>query len=138
MEGLSAKRLYKFHDMFIYNLFANVNESIFDIKSICKRIGILQLPDLYKINACTCIFKILNENYAPFLVDSIVKYSREHDYNTRRHKDFLLPFPMVRAVKFKFIYQGMHFWNDLDINIKQISRASLFKKEIARLIFNSY
>ncbi len=70
IEGVSAKRLCKLHDRIIYNLFANVNESILDIKSICKRTGILQLPDLYKINACTCIFKILNENYAPFLVDA--------------------------------------------------------------------
>ncbi len=51
--------------------------------------GILQLSDLYKVNVCTCIFKILYENYAPFLVDSIEQYSCEHDHNTRHDKDFL-------------------------------------------------
>ncbi len=82
--------------------------------------------------------QILNKNYGPFLVYSIQQYSYEHDHNTRHHKDFLLPFPRVRAVKFNFIYQGICFWNDLDINIRQINRASLVKKEIARLIFNLY
>ncbi len=81
IEGVSAKRLCKLQNKIIYNLFANDNESILDIKSICKRMDILQLPDLYKVNACTCIFKIINENYAPFLVDSIEQYSREHDNN---------------------------------------------------------
>ncbi len=74
VEGVSAKRLCKLHDRIIYNLLANSNESILDIKSICKWMGILQLTDLYKVNACTCIFKILYENYAPFLVDSIEQF----------------------------------------------------------------
>ncbi len=104
VEGVSAKRRCKLHDRIIYNLFANDNESILDIKSICKRMGILQLPDLYKVNACTCISKIVNENYVPFLVDSIEQYSREHNYNTKHHEDILLPFPQVKAVKFNFIY----------------------------------
>ncbi len=46
VEGIFANRLCKLHDRIIYNLFANGNESILDIKSIC----ILQLPDLYKVN----------------------------------------------------------------------------------------
>ncbi len=117
---------------------SNDNECILDMKSICKRMGILQLPDLYKVNASTSIFKILNENYAPFLVDFIEHYSRDHDYNTRQHDDFLLPFPRVRAVKFNFIYQGIRLWNDIKINRRQINRASLFKKGLARLTFNSY
>ncbi len=50
-EGLYAKRLCKLHDRIIYNLFAYVNESILDTKSICKGIVILQLPALYKVNA---------------------------------------------------------------------------------------
>ncbi len=83
VEGVSANRPCKLYDRIIYNLFANDNETILDIKSIRKRMGILQLPDMYKVNACACIFKILNENYAPFLVDSIEQYSREHDHNTR-------------------------------------------------------
>ncbi len=56
LEGVSAKTLCKIHDRIIYNLFANENKSILDIKSICKRMGILQLPDLYKVNKCLYMY----------------------------------------------------------------------------------
>ncbi len=46
MEDIVAYRLHKLHDKIMYNLFANDNESILDIKSLSKRIGISQLPNM--------------------------------------------------------------------------------------------
>ncbi len=44
---------------------------------------------------CVMMYKILNEDYAPFLYNTVNDYLREHDHNTRNHSQLLLPYPGI-------------------------------------------
>ena len=138
LEGVSANRLCRLQDKIIFNLFALDYDVRINVKTIYKRHGILQFSDLYKIQLCNLIFKVLNENYASFLGDSLREYTREHHYDIRHQNDFDIPFPHVRSVKYNFLYQGIELWNELPANLKGLPNSRCFKSSYKEYLLNQY
>jgi hypothetical protein len=138
IEGASANRLCKLQDRIIFNLFSRDDDAGNDINAIYKRMNILKFSDLYRTKLCTCIFKILNENYAPFLLGSIEQYTRENHYEVRHLNDYDIPFPTVRSVKYNFLYRALKLWNDLTMDIKNLSCSKTFYTRLFNDCINAY
>jgi hypothetical protein len=138
VEGSSAKKLCRKFDKIIYNLFSLPNDAFGRISEIFKREGLLKLQDIYKVKSCVTIYRILYENYAPFIFDDLLPLVRVHSYNTRNRDNLLLPFPQVRSVKLNFLYQGIKSWNDLDACLDDFDSSFSLKRKLTESILNSY
>ncbi len=103
-----------------------------------KRTCILKFRDLYEMNICVIMFKILNEGYAPFLSDTLNDYVREHDHNTRNNNQFLLPYPGICNVKINFLYLAIDYWNNLECVIKEAGSSNVLKTMLSNNILASY
>ncbi len=136
--GASAKDLLKYFEKIVFNLFSRPNEFKRDISRIYQRSKILKLIDLYKVKCCTTFFRILLENYATFLQESVSELIRDHPYNMRYHDHFLLPVPIVKSVKMNFLNQSIYVWNRLDQTIKDINSSCSFANRMTELFIDGY
>lgn len=138
MLGSSTHRLQRKYDKIVLNLFANRNETIHNINLVYKRNKILKIVDLYKCQCCVALFKILNENYAPFLSDSVNALERHHMYNFRHNNNFNIPFPNARSVKMNFVYNAISLWNNLSCDLKCLPNSTQFEKAFKSVCLASY
>jgi hypothetical protein len=138
LEGASASRLCGLQDKIIFNLFSDSHETMEDVTCIYKRMNILKFVDLYKVKICVFIYKVLNEDYVPFLYDVLEGNAREHHYDIRNPNDYLPPFPVVKAVKQNFMYRGICAWNDLDRDFKLLPSSNSLKLKYTKQLLNLY
>jgi hypothetical protein len=138
LEGMSAIRLCRLQDKIIFNLFACDNDTRCNVKDIYKRHNILQFPDLYKVKLCICTFKILKENYAPFLGESLESCARDIHYDMRHVDEYIVPFPTVRSVKFNFLYRSIKLWNELPVAFKELPDSKIFGKSLFKNYIDQY
>ncbi len=138
LDSSWSTRVHKFKNKIVFNLFAGPNDSYLNMRQIYFNCRILKFTDLYKINACTIIYKVLNENYANSLHEEQFSLPRHHVYDTRHQYDILLPFPRVQATRRNFLYQGIKCWNNLDKNIKISINSKVFKSVLKRAIIDGY
>ncbi len=131
-------KIHKLQNKIVFNLFAGPNDSDLNMSQIYCKYRILKFMDLYKINACMTIYKVLKENYAVFLSDELSNLLRYHDYDTRNRFDMLLPFPRVQAIRRNFLYQGIKCWNDLDLNVKNSTSSKVLKNILKQTFFDEY
>ena len=131
-------RLCKLHNKIIFNLFSHNGETMNDICKIYKRQKMLKLEDVYKVKACSTLFKILYEGYAPFLYDNVIALIRINNYNTRQSQNLRLPFPTVRSVKFNFLYRAILLWNTVDAEIRSLPSSFSFSKHLTDSIIQDY
>jgi hypothetical protein len=132
------KKICKWQDKIIRNLFGRINDFPMQIDRLYKSIGILRLQDLYKLRTCHFVYRILNENVAPFLLVRILGLIKCHTHDTRCKDHFMLPIPKVKAVKFNFIYRGLSMWNALPSDLKELNSEHLFKSKYRKILLDSY
>jgi hypothetical protein len=138
IEGASADRLCRLQDRIVLNLFSGEGDTRNNVNAIYKRNEILKFADLYRVKLCTCIYKIKNENYAPFLRESIELYSRVNHYDVRHLNEYNIPFPQVRSIKYNFLYRGLVLWNNLPLDIKNSPNSESFFKRMVDDCFGAY
>ena len=138
MHGSSTDRLQRKYDRIVFNLFSLRNETIQTIDSIYKRNSILKLADLYKCKCCVAIFKILNENYAPFLADAINGLQRHYQYNFRNRNNFYIPVPITKSVKMNFLYRAISLWNGLNNDLKNVPDSNQFEANLKLAYLECY
>ena len=138
VHSTSTCKLRKKYDKIVYNLFSLKDESINDINTIYKRNNILSLIDLYKCKSCVALYKILKENYTPFLHEPITFLTRPRPYLTRNRADFCLPFPKTKSVKLNLLYHAISIWNELHVDLKSLPNSKIFEKQLKNLYLASY
>jgi hypothetical protein len=138
MSGPLSHKLRRLQNKIIFNLFSLPHESMDDINRMYKRTGILKFHDLFHMQTCTAIYKILNENYASFLYDILVENIRDHEHNTRYRSHFLLPYPGIKNVKTNFIYMGISLWNNLENTFKDAISSKELKTRLKNKFIDSY
>lgn len=131
-------KLCRLQNKIIFNLFATVNDSIDNVSAIYKRQNILKLPDLYKLRVSITVYKVLNENYAPFIFDELMSLTNENHYNLRHQNSFVTPFPRVNTIKVNFIFNAVKIWNELTNDIKQSQSAQILKHRLKDKYVNNY
>jgi hypothetical protein len=132
------KRLCKLQDKIVYNLFASGNDLQSPISLLYYKIGILRLHDLYKLRTCHFIYRIINNNVAPFLLTRVLELIRDHTHDTRSRNTFKLPFPRVKSVKNNFVYVGLKLWNDLSCELKNLTSERAFKSVYKKHLLEKY
>ena len=60
-----------------------------------------------------------------------------HDYQTRFHDAFQLPFPHLSLYQRSLKYIGPKLWNRLPLEIKSAPNISIFKSRLKKYLLNS-
>jgi hypothetical protein len=128
----SFNKLCRLQDRIIFNLFSNNQDRLDNVNVLYKRHKLLKLHDLYKLRVCIFMYKIINENYAPFLFDRLIPLINPNPYNTRLDNIFVRPFPRVNAVKMNFISNAVTVWNDVGNVIRCQKSVSNVKKLLSQ------
>ncbi len=68
-----STKFLKLQDKIDFNLLAGPSK--YEMSQIYLNCRILKFIDLYKINACTTIYKVLNDNYSNFYMSNYLEYS---------------------------------------------------------------
>ena len=134
----SFDKLSQLQNKIVFNLFSQPNDSINNINVLYKENRILKLTDLYKVRVSMVMYKIINENYAPFLHNDLLTHVNTNPYNTRQNHMFVQPFPRVNCIKINFLSNAILIWNNLSNDIKQSGSEARVKKALTNDILSRY
>jgi hypothetical protein len=132
------KKLKALQNRIVFNLFSLPNDNYRNIKKIYKRVKILPIEELYKVNVSSTFYDVINNNYLPKLYEIVVNSIRDHRYLTRNRNHYKLPFPKTIGVKLNFVYNALQIWNSLDQNIKNLPSSKRVKKQVTKEILRSF
>jgi hypothetical protein len=138
IDSAGFRKIKTLQDRIVFNLFSTQYDDRANVNAIYRAHDIIQIKDLYKLKACTTIYKILNDNYLPFLHTTILSLVRNHRYLTRRRNDFLLPIPRIRAVKLNLIYQSLKMWNNLSLPLRNCESVEVLNRSLRKNIIENY
>ena len=79
-------KLCRLQDKIVFNLFANQDDDFEHVIRIYKRHSLLKLNDLYKLRVSITMYRIIKENYAPFIHDRLLQLLYYNPYNTRQER----------------------------------------------------
>jgi hypothetical protein len=131
-------KLEKLQNRIVYNLFSPYGEPTASKSAIYKRHEILKVADIYRLNACVAIYRILNCNYLSFYRATLVDLAFNHCYLTRNRLNYRVPVPRSRAVKLNLIYQALKAWNALPLEMRNLDTLSSFTRSLKKYIFAEY
>jgi hypothetical protein len=138
IDSAGFRKIQNLQDRIVFNLFSTENDTRDNVNPIYKLHDIIKIKDLYKLKACTTIYKILHNNYMPFLLSTLLNLVRDHNYLTRRRTDFLLPIPRQRAVKLNLIYQSLKMWNSLSQGLRDSESVEVLSCSLRQTIIEHY
>jgi len=99
---------------------------------------LLCFDDVYKYFSLIRFFKyfVLHQDY--YFRNSFLTQTIVHSYGTRGRKNNNFNIPLIKSSKFyqSFMYNALHFWNNLPIFIKSILTLKHFKLELRKLLFS--
>ena len=97
---------------------------------IFRRLKILNLEKLYKLETAKFMFEINQENNSNFLQNEFVKTKKLHSHNTRQSTDlgFSLPSISTNFKKNFLTFDGVKLWNSLPMELKNTRSKHPFKK----------
>ena len=131
-------KLCRLQNKIIINLFGESEDNILNVNLVYKRQNLLNLNDLYKLRVCMIMYKIINEEYAPFLYDQLIPLLNHNPYNTRQNDIFVRPFPRVKAVKINFLSNAVTVWNNVENRIRNESTVARVKKYLTCNLIEQY
>ena len=138
IDTASFSKLQRLQDSIVFNLFAQSTDRKTLISKIYKRNQLLKLNDIYKLNACIAIHKIINYGYLPFIYNCLVELLPTHEHRTRRRNNYRIQLPRVQAIKYNFVYKALKFYNDTSIEIRNANNVNKFKRELNNEILSKY
>ena len=103
-----------------------------------KVINSLRVGDLHKYQLALSVFKTLymgqNRNFAISLTRGI----SNHDHNTRRNLNFILPRYRRSRSQHSILYQAIKFWNKLPQDLYTNKSLSVFRQKLRTFLLTSY
>ena len=132
------KKLCRLHFKIVSYLFISHFDCNASYKFILKRLNIMTIDDLYRMNALVALYKVLNTNYLPSMQKFIANLALKHSYNTRFRSNYRRPIPHIRSIKLNFVYNALSFWNTLPIEIRSVGSVKSFKNKVCKFIFDEY
>jgi hypothetical protein len=138
VDSALFNKLCRLQNKIVFNLFANQDDNSGDETIIYKRHHILKLSDLYKLRVSMIMYKIMHENYAPFIYERLASLLNSNPYATRHDYIFVRPFPRVNAIKFDFISNAVTIWNNLNNEIRNGRSLATVKKNLTSSFIDSY
>ena len=123
----NCSRTFSLHKRIVMNLFSWHFPGD-NYKSICAKLNILGLIDIYKLNLMVLLFNMKNSDFLPKL--EFDKY--DNRYGLRNDNEFVVPFPRTNVLKMHFSYTMPLTWNNIPLNITQEKFESKFKNVFTR------
>lgn len=121
-------RLQRSQNKILRNLF-RVHFPELSTNELYKKLKILSVTQLYKLNLAITMFKILKLNQHPFILVEIQSLLSCHKYPTRSRNNLKVPFPRVSAIRHNFLFQGITTWNSIPICLKEERSLSGFTRK---------
>ena len=109
----------------IYNL--NYNEHT---KSYFEKSKVFTIPDLYTRNVLIYVYKTLNQDFDPCLLQHLVRNCDFHSTSTRNRYDFVVPLYKKSTSQNSIVFRGVEAWNKLPLDVRNSSSITSFKKRI--------
>ena len=103
-----------------------------------KNEKILKIGELYNLNLCCLLFKILSSEDPPPLADGLVIHSSLHNYGTRHSQNLVIPRFSRSKSQTCFMYRSISEWNRIPDVIKQKKYLHSFKFNLKKHYLSFY
>ena len=92
----------------------------------------LSVKNLIRFDRCVMVYKIVNKQCPESLWNMFQQRCSISHYNTRNYRDLHIPNLNLEFTKKGFHYSGIKVWNDIPVNIRELSSLHLFKIHLKR------
>ena len=132
-----GERLEKLLNKIIKNQFGPYHPSS---PCLYKTMGLLKLREIYKLKAALYMYRVLKMNDFPTLRNQLLLETPAHNHDTRAmaSEPLVLPFPRIEIIRESYLYQFVHVWNTIPIEIQNSRNKKAFKKKLMELYINTY
>ena len=103
-----------------------------------RAVGLLKLPDVYKLRVAIYMYRMLNLNECPTLRNDLELSYPQHNHGTRSSSMLSLPFPRVEVIRMSFKYQFVNVWNSIPSHIQSSPTIGIFKKNVIEFYIEQY
>ena len=93
---------------------------------------LLSVKNLIRFDRFVMVYKIVNKLYPENLWNMFQQRCSISNCNTRNDRDLHIPKLNHEFSKKRFRYSGIKAWNDIPINIRELSSLRLFKTQLKR------
>ena len=106
------------------------------ISHVYNQLKILPLTQLYNLRLCEFMYQSINgvKRLLSSFLDSL---SFNHNYETRGHSLFKLPYIRTNVNRIFFLSNAVKLWQALPNTIKVARNCVAFKKRFTKFVFNS-
>ena len=100
-----------------------------------KRLNLLKLNEINKLNATLLVFKSLNE-----FITSPIPYVHQNfgPYNLRRRETLFIPFSRSSQSQRFIAIRGARLWNELPLEIRSCRTVHSFKRKLKKHYLTQY
>ena len=103
-----------------------------------KELEILKIDDLYNVNLCATMFKIINNPTCYPIFEQFSRNSEFHNYPTRNRENLSVPLYYKASSQACFVYQATIEFNNLPPNLKRNSSVQSFRKRLKKFLIDKY
>ena len=103
-----------------------------------KELGILKIDDIYRVNLCTTMFKMIRNPSYYNISEQFSRNSEFHNYPTRNCTDYSVPLYTRTRSQACFVYQATVEFNNLPLNLKTNSSVNTFRKNLKKFLIEKY
>ena len=89
---------------------------------------ILKIKDIFSLEKIYFVHKYSNNNHPPMFHNYYQTFSQIHNITTRNcNYNLIVPISHSNFASYSMIIEGAKVWNELDIEIKQITNIKIFR-----------
>ena len=103
-----------------------------------KQANILKCGELYKLNLCSHLFKIISNNHANYVSKYIKSASSVHTHSTRNNSKLIIPRFNLSASQKSFGYQAIKNWNAIPEPKNTSSKFKTFHSNLKKFYLSQY
>ena len=96
----------------------------------------LNIETLIRFDRSLMVYEIVNKLCPERLWDMYEQRCNLSSYNTRNDRDLHIPKVNLEHRKKGFRYYGIKIWNDIPVEIRELSLLALFKKKLNGYLLN--
>ena len=98
---------------------------------------LLNIETLIRFDRSVMVYKVVNKLCPESLWDMYEQRCNLSSYNTRNNRDLPIPKVNLEHKKKGFRYSGIKIWNDIPLEIRELSSLTLFKKKLKGYLLNN-
>ena len=99
--------------------------------------NLLNIETLIRFDRSVMVYKVVNKLCPESLWDMYEQRCNLSSYNTRNNRDLHIPKVNLEHRKKGFRYSGIKIWNDIPLEIRELSSLTLFKKKLKGYLLNN-